>query len=414
MKVYHIIIVLLFSAHVLGQNQQLKLNFEEGKDKLLQENLVLLAEYYNLDIAEANIQQASLWENPLFVWNAEMYSFAQNRYFNFANQKLIQLEYSFSVSGRRINAIKAANIQKDMAKLALSDVVRALIFEYSQSFYHLQALREKNVILEKVYANYIRIIELNEKKLELGIISESDLTRLKAENLALLSEISTNRNEITSTQATIHKLLNISPTIDIYPQSISQIDTKILSLDQLLQDAKLTRPDFLISQKNIDLYAINLKAEKSEAIPRINLGYQPLDNGSNYLRPYSGMVFEMAIPIFNRNQGNINAAKIKIDQNKYLQEYKLKEVENEVVSSYNQVLNSLDIYTSFNQELFVQMNELSENAGLNYERRNISLIEYIDFQRAFIENQQNWIEVVNNYQQQLNQLNFVVGKNVQL
>ena len=99
MKIRFVFFALLISLNVLGQlSKTIPFTYDEGKSKMLKENVRLMAEYYNLDIAEAEIQQKRLWDNPLFVWNAEMYSIAENNYFNFANQKLLQLEYSFSFS----------------------------------------------------------------------------------------------------------------------------------------------------------------------------------------------------------------------------------------------------------------------------------------------------------------------------
>lgn len=408
-----ILLIFLFASFQEDSNAQIiPLRYEEGKQLLLKENVLLLAEYYNLDLAEAQLQQASLWDNPLFVWNAEMYSFAQNSYFRFANQKLIQLEYSFSVSGRRIQAIRKANVQKEIAQLAISDVIRGLILEYSVAFYNLHALRAQNEILEKVQSNFLKIIEMNEKKLELGIISESDLVRLKAENLALQSEISANKNDIASAQAELHKLLNLDTENEIYPNVEDQFKGVALPLEQVQMEAKIHRPDLKLAAMNLEYFRADLRLQKAEAVPRVNLGYQPLDNGSNHVRPYSGMVFEMEIPIFNRNQGNIQAARIQIDKQQYAINYAEHTVESQVAAAYTQLANSLQILQSYNQSLFDQMNELSENANLNYEKRNISLIEFIDFQRSFIENQKNWIQAKNNYQIQLNHLSFVVGKNM--
>ena len=139
---------ILMGAHLQAQTDAgIKLSYADGKDRLLSQNLNLLAEYYNIEIAQAEIEQAKLWNNPLFVWNAEMYSMAQNRYFNFSNQKLIQLEYAFSFSGKRVNAIRQANLGKEIAQLAFSDVMRGMISEYSNLYFSLNALRDSMEIL---------------------------------------------------------------------------------------------------------------------------------------------------------------------------------------------------------------------------------------------------------------------------
>jgi cobalt-zinc-cadmium efflux system outer membrane protein len=167
-----------------------------------------------------------------------------------------------------------------------------------------------------------------------------------------------------------------------------------------------------LAKKNIDFYKAQLRKHRSDAVPNVNLGYQPLDQGSNHVRPYSGMVFEMGIPLFNRNQGNIATSKIKIEQGKVLLKEKENEVINEVWSAYQQVENSRKLVAFFTPEFIKQMDELSANAKLNYEKRNISLIEYLDYQRAFIDNQKDRIDIINTFYQQINLLSFSIGKSV--
>jgi outer membrane protein TolC len=59
-----------------------------------------------------------------------------------------------------------------------------------------------------------------------------------------------------------------------------------------------------------------------------------------------------------------------------------------------------------------KMDELSINAKANYEKRNISLLEYIDHQRAYVENKMNWIEANTQFYQSINTIHFVVGKEI--
>lgn len=410
MKIRFVYFALLISLNVLGQlSKTIPFTYDEGKSKMLKENVRLMAEYYNLDIAEAEIQQKRLWDNPLFVWNAEMYSIAENNYFNFANQKLLQLEYSFSVSGKRINAIKEARIAKEIAQFALSDVMRGLVLEYSNAFYEFIELQEMNVLLIEAASQYDRLIEQYTLGSKLGVNSESELVRLKAEKQTILKDINENEKELLALELNLRMLMNYRSGVKLLAKKdISLINPKI-SEDQLVDSAMNLRPDLKIAQKNISLYQATLKKEKSEIVPNINLGYQPHDQGSNHVRPYVGMVFEMGIPIFNRNQGSIAKAKIQIDQSSLLLQYKTEEVRNEVLMAMETFKRTQELKNSFNLELIDQMEELSKNAKLNYENKNISLYEYIDFQRSYIENKLNYIQSNRKFNEAINLMNFVVG-----
>jgi outer membrane protein TolC len=87
----------------------------------------------------------------------------------------------------------------------------------------------------------------------------------------------------------------------------------------------------------------------------------------------------------------------------------MDEVKNEVIMAKESLLRALELKNSFNTELIDKMDTLSKNAKLNYERKNISLYEFIDFQRSYIENKLNYIQANRKYNQALNYLNFKVG-----
>lgn len=219
MKIRILYFALLISLNGIGQlSETINFTFEEGKSKMLKENVRLMAEYYNLDIAEAEIQQKRLWDNPLFVWNAEMYSLAENNYFNFANQKLLQIEYSFSVSGKRINAIKEAKIAKEIALFALSDVMRGLVLEYSNAFYEFIELQEINDLLIVSASQYDKLIEQYTLGSELGVNSESELVRLKAEKQTILTDINENEKELLALELTLRMLMNYRSGVKLLPK----------------------------------------------------------------------------------------------------------------------------------------------------------------------------------------------------
>ena len=410
------LIMVLGTVSTLGaqnlQKSTIKLTFAEGKDRLLAENVKLLAEYYNIEVAEAQVEQARLWNNPYFIWNAEMYNFAKNTYFQMNNQILVQIEYVFSVTGKRINAIKQVNLSKEIASLAFNDVVRGLIAEYSNAYYTLNELQEKEAIYQKTIAQFQDVIELSELKLKLGVSSENDLIRLKTEYLSLNSVLNAIKNERIKTESELKTMLNLGGDVNLETQKVNYKIANNLNATYLLDSAKVYRPDVKMAEKNIQLNELIYKGQKKLAYPDMKLGYQPFDKGSNHVRPYAGMVFELDLPIFNRNQGNISAARVQIEQSKHMFNYVSKELENQINAAYFNLINVKNTHAQFTDDMLQKMDELSINAKANYEKRNISLLEYIDHQRAYVENKMNWIEANTQFYQSINTIHFVVGKEI--
>lgn len=400
-----------FASEVVLENK-INLSFSQGKSRLLEQCLRVVAEYYNVSLAEAEIQAAKTWGNPLFVWNADMYSHEWNEYFHMGNQTLVQVEYALTVSGERVHTIRQANLGAEIAKLAFEDVVRGLVMEYSESYTNLFLLNEKNKVYQSILEKYSTLIASYEKRLDLGVISFNDLLRLKSELIRIKTEAIQNENEIVTVQTELNTLLNFPATtvIETEEQTMPLLDS--LSAGKIIALARTYRPDFQLAQKNISYYQQMLKVQKAQAMPSINLGYQPRDKGSNYVRPYSGLVIEMSLPLFDRNQAGIQTAQIEIEQSKTeLQIFEIG-LDNEAFSAYTLCLNNKKNLENYSAEFINSMDVLSNSLTENFERKNISLLEFLDYQQTFIDSKMNYLEMKSMYLKSINHLNFVVGKTI--
>jgi cobalt-zinc-cadmium efflux system outer membrane protein len=339
-----------------------------------------------------------------------MYSVERNTYFEFTNQKLIQLEYEFSISGKRIKAVKQAIIEHEIAQFAYSDVLRGYVIEYSNLYSKLIALNQKNKIYESFLNNYSFLIKSYEKQLELGGISLNELVRLKTEYLNIQNLIILNKNELLNTQASLATILNLSNETTIEPEERLVSNTLLDNYKSILNEAIENRPDYKIMQKNPELYKQGIKVQKAEAIPDIKFGYQPHDKGSNYVRPYSGIVFEMGIPIFNRNQGEIKKSKIKLEQSKLELDYFKLKMENDIMVTFEKLNNAQKMLNNFSPEFIKNVDELTKQATMNFEKKNISIIQYIDYQTSYLNFKIQQADAQYQYFEAINQINFEAGK----
>ena len=141
--IFLLLIGLSGHAQVLDSVHMVSLSYDEAKAILLKENLTLLASYYDVTAAEAELIQSKLWNNPNLVWNQELYSVEQNKYFNFKNQRLLQFEQVFSIAGKHTNTVRLSKVGVSLSKLQLQDVLRSLLFELGDVYYSLHAAQQK-------------------------------------------------------------------------------------------------------------------------------------------------------------------------------------------------------------------------------------------------------------------------------
>ena len=411
-KYLFVLLVVYFPLHVFSQIQDsLNLSLDECKAILIKENLSVIASHYDVDIAEAQVIQSRAWNNPVFNWNQDMYSVEKNQYFNFGNQFLVQIDIVFSIAGKYTNTVRLAKVKQEGSKLMVKDILRSLMMELNESYNLLNSLQNKALIYKDVSDRYDEVISAGERQLQVGGISANELIRLRSERIALQTEAVQNSKDLYEAMANLRVLLNLRPTV--YIQTLKYIPT---SSDPVLSDLFLLgeehRADYLISRLNIKYQETNLKLQKSLAVPDINFGYQPKDRGSNYVRPYSGIEIGFEVPLFNRNIGNIKASQIEIKKAEVESVQKQNSLQNEITQSYLTMLEAKKCLKNYTNILLEQIELLNKDSEINYLKRNINMLEYIDLKRIYIQNRMQFLELDFQYLRAVNHLNFSVGLDV--
>jgi len=407
-----VLLVVYFPLHVFSQIQDsVPLSLDECKAILIKENLSVIASHYDVDIAEAQVIQSRAWNNPVFNWNQDMYSVEKNQYFNFGNQFLVQIDIVFSIAGKYTNTVRLAKVKQEGSKLMFKDILRSLMMELNESYNLLNSLQNKALIFKDVSDRYDEVIFAGEKQLQVGGISANELIRLRSERIALQTEAVQNSKDLYEAMANLRVLLNLRPTV--YIQTLKYIPT---SSDPVLSDLFLLgeehRADYLLSRLNIKYQETNLKLQKSLAVPDINFGYQPKDRGSNYVRPYSGIEIGFEVPLFNRNIGNIKASQIEIKKAEVESVQKQNSLQNEITQSFLTMLEAKKCLKNYTNILLDQIELLNKDSEINYLKRNINMLEYIDLKRIYIQNRMQFLELDFQYLRAVNHLNFSVGLDV--
>jgi cobalt-zinc-cadmium efflux system outer membrane protein len=375
---------------------------------LLKENLQILASHYDLDIAEAQIVQAKAWNNPYFNWNQDMYSVELNEYFNYRNQFLVQIDQVFSIAGKHTQTVRLAKVNAEMNRLMIQDVIRSLRMEMNEQYHTLANLQQRQIIFQQVLQHFDEVIRAAEIQLQAGTLASNELVRLRAERISLQTEALNNTNEIFRTMGTLRILLNLRPEIYIRVREHSP-SMLTYPLDTLLALSAENRPDYLLSLKNIRYQETNLRLQRARAFPDLTFGYQPKDKGSNYVRPYSGLELGFEMPLFNRNNGNIQAAKVEILKAETMKDHAYNSLLNEVTTAYHEMRETQRQLQNFTNDFLLQMEDMNTKARESYTKRNISLLEYIDLQRIYTQNKLQLIDLTQQYLLSVDQLNFATG-----
>ena len=141
------------------------------------------------------------------------------------------------------------------------------------------------------------------------------------------------------------------------------------------------------------------------------VGYS-YDRAGSYVNNYHALTVSMGLPFFNKNQGNIKSAEYQIEGNKQYLAQTENQLGNEVLQAYSKAQLSEDLYRKMDKTFPQKFQTLIQGVVENYQKRNLTLIEFTDF----LESYKNSVTQINTLQndriQAFEFLNFVVGRKV--
>jgi cobalt-zinc-cadmium efflux system outer membrane protein len=287
--------------------------------------------------------------------------------------------------------------------------LRSLLFELGNTYSDLAALQAKETLYQQVIESYERLMAATRRQLDVGAISVAEALRLESEYVSVKNDALQNYNEKESVISTLRVLLRYPEDTTVLVEQRIPIVAQDFNPADLADQAVAMRPDVLARKLYMKYQERNLKLQKSTGVPDIKLAYQPRDRGSNYVRPYQGFNVEFNIPLFDRNQGNIKAAEYGVRQSTLEFSQIENQVRNEVVAAYNRYQSSNTGLTNYKPEFLDQLRDLNRSTNENFQKRNISLLQFIDLQRIFILTNIQLIELKQQYLNNVNELNFTVG-----
>lgn len=407
--------IVIFYAKLSFGYDTLRVSIAEAEKIFLEKNLLLLSQKYNIEEAKANILTAKIYDNPNFHFEIGAYNPAlDQKYFNTSSQgqQLVNVNQLFHLAGQRNKRINLVTINKNIAELQFYDLLRTLRYtlrsNYIDLYYNIEALKfynEEILIIE-------RTVNLYENQFKKGNLSLKEVVRLKSLLFSLQTEKLQYVNLISQIQQTLNVLLQsnenvvVEPHIDTLARRKFNLETSQLAT--FLDSGLVKRYDLRIYQSQVDYANADYKYQKALGMPDPTIGITA-DRASNYIKNYIGPVLDIPLPVFNRNQGNVQAAKIRINENRLQYQYYDKIVQQEIIQSYVSALETDKLFRTFDQKFTSDFDLLIGSVITNFEKRNISMIEFIDLYESYKATTIQKYNLENSRMNSLEDLNYKTG-----
>lgn len=284
----------------------------------------------------------------------------------------------------RWSAVSAAAAQVNVEKARLSVVEQELAFEVKKAFVEYIYAQRVNDGWEKVMTTLQEIRAASKARFHEGDISGYDHQRISLELKGYKQYATDAAAAWTNKKSYLAYLIGFAEQNSHYEAVAPQASTlSINSLEDCIAAAIANRPDLQASAFSVKNRQAMLANEKWRALPAtsFSIGYKEQNDN------FSGPVFQfnIGLPLFERNQGRIKAAKAMVNR-QVLQAKLLKErVALEVRNAYDR----FKIYQAQYLETQGDNNLIPENllqiAQVAYREGETPLIQLLDAGQAYID-----------------------------
>lgn len=394
----------------------LRLTLPQAEEQFRQHNGSLLATRLGVDEYRAYQAQAKLFANPtIFVeqmpYNRQTREFmpvGQNN-----SQQVVQVQQLLLLAGKRNKQLVLAATNTKIATDRFEDLLRTLSYQLRSAFYDLYYQQQALGVYEQESNTLSQTVALYQQQYDKGNVPLKDLARLKAYLFNLSNERQQRLAQIADDQATLSVLLNTTPDQPIRPivtpmDPDPRRDPARLSLDSLTVAAERNRPDLRGYRDQVTAERQNLTLQKAAAVPDLML-QGTFDRNGSYIPNYFGVGVGIGLPFFNRNQGNIQAARVRTQSSQQIASAYGLQVESELQRSLTKARQADQLYRTFDRKFNSDFSRLIEGVTVNYRKQNINVVEFLDFFDSYKISQLQFIQLQNDRVQRLEELSLAVG-----
>lgn len=361
-------------------------SIEEMWQRTLHHHLLLNAKQKEVEVAKASLAQEKLWENPQISLSHNINNPVTHRYFEFnkEGQTDIQISQRIYIAGQRGERIRMASEEMSRAQYEQLDAERLMRKELSGQMVQLFTLQQKVDVVQKEVLSMDTILQAYEEQKAKGNVSSIEIMRISGLRLQLLQEKAELMAGITRLQQSIRLMGGLDAQTVIVPKIDYAANAAMLEKIQLstMKRELSDRSDIRADEHEVKSAEHHVKLQKANALPEINLTGEWDKNGS-IGRNFFAFGVTFSLPVLNRNQGNIRAARASLNSKRLLQDWNLRQAHSEMEIAWEKLQMDLAIVKEAEKHQGMEIDRMLEEVQAQYMKRNISLLELADYYQTY-------------------------------
>lgn len=397
-------------APVRAQNSGITIDQAVGE--ALERNLNLLAERFNIQVADAAILTASLKPNPVVTFNVMrpdrvLVDVGLSQY-----EQVVRTDYVIERGGKRERRVDQATLAKSVAELQLLNTARSLILDVESAFTDVQLAKLNLALARDNLAAFNNVVLVNTERVRTGDLSQVELSRSRLAALQFQNDVRQQETKLQVARNHLSLLVGRGPnggTLEVAGDL--RKDAQPVDYDALRRLALEARPDLRAARADEarSLGDLRLQLANGKIDYTVSGEYHRMEGADVRANSY-GMFFSTPLPLFNRNQGEIARARVQQQQLHTKTRALETDISSEVANAYAQYTAAREIVDAIERQMLTQAQDVRTTTEYSYRRGEASFVEFLDAVRAFNETMQSYNEARADYARSLYTLDSISGK----
>jgi cobalt-zinc-cadmium efflux system outer membrane protein len=389
-----------------------RISLDDAIRMALQHNHALLAARTTILQNQAQEITANLRPNPVISWDSQFFplfnpgQFSVN-YLENQSQFDFGIGYLFERGKKRQHRLQAARDQTAVTRSQVTDNERALTFNVSQQFIAVLLAQSTLEFAQQNLDSFQQSVKVSELRYKDGDISESDLLKIKLQLLQFQTDLSAAKLAKVEALVALRQFLGYESVPDNYDVD-GELDYQPVhaGVDDLKALALRTRPDLQAAEQGITL------ARSQEALAQA-ISKRDLNVTFDYTHTAginsAALFFNIDLPIFDRNQGEIARTRAAITQSQEQAREASEQVLSDVYNAYETLRSNDEIIALYRGGYLDQSKESRDITEYAYKRGAASLLDFLDAERSYRATQVAYRQALASYMTAVEQLRQATG-----
>lgn len=403
-------VALFCAASAGGQTQPpTRVTLEQAIDYAVNHNHALLAARTQVQQSQAEETTAAIRPNPTLTLDSLFIPFTAATADNLNNitEYDAALGYTFERGGKRKRRIEAARDATGVTRFQVADTERGIVFNTAQQYVNALLAKSNVDLATQDVSSFQETVNIGEQQYKAGAISEGDLLKIKLQLLQFQTDLSAAQLTLVQSLAALRQLMGYGSVPPDYELADDLSYTPVTpGLEDLQARALNTRPDLLAAQKGVTA------AQSQYALARAN-GKRDLNTTFTYSHVAGlntgGLTFNIELPFFDRNQGEIARSRFAITQADETAREASETVMTDIRNAYESLKSSEKIVQLYQGGYLKQAQDSRDISAYAYQRGAASLLDFLDAERSYRATQLAYRQGLANYMIALEQLRQAVG-----